>query len=187
VANTIREQYRKPRLQVLELAQNRDIFNVRIEAPSEPDERRYVTVQVKNVGRRYARGCVARARATLSPGVGGVKEVPLHWADTPVVFRTAGESHVDIASGSAWRLDVAFSRRVGAAWLASESALFGNYYSDAELVPGQHRVEILVTCDDSNTAVSHLRLAVSRVWHELNAAVEPQRRSISAVTGEAST
>ena len=104
MANTIREQYRKPRLEISELVQNKDIFNVKIEPPAEPDERRYVTVQVKNGGRRYARGCVARARATPLSGVGEAKEVTLHWADAPVMYRTTGESHVDIApGGSMWR------------------------------------------------------------------------------------
>ena len=137
VTNTIREHYRKPRLRILEFVQNRDIFNVRFDAPASPDERRYVTMQVKNVGRRYARGCVARATATPISGVSATRQVSLHWADTPIVYRTTGESQVDIAPGGLWRLDVAFSSKRGVTCLASDSALYGSYYSGRRASAGR--------------------------------------------------
>jgi hypothetical protein len=167
IANTARDQFRRPRLEILEFIQNRDIFNVRLDSS---DESRYITVQVKNVGRRYARGCVARAKAIPCAGRREAKEIALHWADTPITFRTCGESYVDIAPGGTWRLDVAFSNKVRqGACLASLSALHGNYFSDAELVAGQHMVEIKVTFEDGNYAMSRLRLTSSPTWHELNA------------------
>jgi hypothetical protein len=50
IANTARDQFRKPRLQIREFARSRDIFNINGGAP---DETRYVTLQIKNIGRRH--------------------------------------------------------------------------------------------------------------------------------------
>jgi len=172
VSNTLRERARRARLEIVDFIANRDIFNVRWNSSLGSDDVRFVTLQVRNKGRRYARGCVARAVAVPSSGIGEEKEVPLHWADTAVTYQTTGQPPVDIAPGGSWRLDVAFSRSSGqAAWLASTSALNGNHFNDSQLTTGQHSITIRVSFDDGDDASYRLRLTSSVLWSELNAAV----------------
>lgn len=173
IATTTRQRLRAPRLRFLEFAQNRDVFNFRVGAPGPGEDRRYVTLQVRNAGKKYARGCVARARATSADGKGVSREVALHWADTSVNYQTTGQSNVDIAPSGDWRLDVAFSRSTTPqCWLASHSALYGNYLGDAELPEGEYRVEVSVTFDDGDEEKAVLRLVSPKVWHELNAVLD---------------
>jgi hypothetical protein len=156
---------RRPRLRILRLEPGRDIFDV------DSRDRRFVTVQVKNLGRRFARGCVAQIEASSSPGRKDLRPLALHWADTPIEYTTTGARGVDIPPNGTWRLDVAFSRAGGkSAWLAEESALYGNYEADAELPVGDHLVTICVTFDDGNTARSTLQIKSSSSWSELTAA-----------------
>ena len=78
-------------------------------------------------------------------------------------------SGVDISPGGTWRLDVAFSNRTRqGTYLATHSALYGNYLPDAELTHGQHILEIRVTFDDGNYAMTRLQL-MAAAWDQLDA------------------
>jgi len=163
IAKAIWEFFRKSRLKVLAL-KGRDILTISIQPPAEPDERRYVTLRVKNIGRHFAHRCVAYAKL-----MGNGREVSLHWADTEIRYETGGRSsQVDIPPGFAHRLDVAFSSSRGkGAWLASEAALH-RYDDYAKLDAGQCLVKVRVTCEDGNIAVSWVRLRSSDLWHDFN-------------------
>jgi hypothetical protein len=167
LTSAFRNRLRRPQLRILDLNRKLDIFSFE---PGPGDKVRFVTVQVQNIGRQYASRCIARARIRPLPGTEARREVALHWADTPVIYRTTGESHVDIAPGGQWRLDVAFAKpSAQVAWLATESALYGNFFGDAELPPAQHDIELRVTFEDGNDAVRLLRITSSQKWDELDA------------------
>ena len=170
VTNTLLDRLRRPKLRILDLDREHNIFSFEA-GPG--DKARFVTVSVQNLGRRYASRCIARARIRPLPGARARREVALHWADTPVIYRTTGASHVDIAPGAQWRLDVAFAKpSERLAWLATESALYGNFRGDAELPPGQHEVELRVTFEDGNDAVRLLTVRSSHHWDELDASFD---------------
>jgi hypothetical protein len=163
---------RRARLRIM-IPDETDIFDISWKDPVE--ERRYITCNVKNVGRRTARGCVARAIATSVKAAGQPQEVPLHWADTELTYNTTGCGTVDIPPGSAWRLDVAISRSpMARCWLASIAALRGEVPGLA-LPEGAYNVEIIVTFDDGNEDRVSLRLGSPTDWHGLYATVVPRQ------------
>jgi hypothetical protein len=144
--------------------------------PESGRSERYVTLKVKNIGRRYARGSVAHATASPVHGGTPTKTVQLHWAeDSPPMNPATGTTlakvtAVDIEPNGTKRLDVAFSssRRQGCC-LASIPALNGNYLGDSHLAQGAYRVEVRVTSDNGQVSTSVLQLNSPRVWHDLNA------------------
>ncbi|SRR6266542_1129012 len=167
VSDALRDRYRRPKLRILDIDRNRNIFSFNY---GPQDDVRFVTVHIKNVGRKFARGCVAQARIKRSEAKEGMQEVALHWADTPVIYRTTGQAHVDVPPGGQWRLDVAFARpQHQCAYLATESALYGNFVDDAALLPGQHEVEIRATFDDGDDVIRTLRILCTKRWEELDA------------------
>lgn len=144
--------------------------------PESEQSERFVTLKVKNIGRRYARESVAHATATPVYGGGPTKTVQLHWAeDSPLMNPATGTTlakvtAVDIEPNGMKRLDVAFtsSRRSGCC-LASLPALNGNFLGDSHLEEGEYRVEVRVTSDNGQVSTSVLQLNSPRLWHDLNA------------------
>ena len=166
------EKYRKPRLKCQDFIQSRDIFSVEWDVGDATESRRFVTIIVKNIGRRYARGCVANATATPISGEDSPIEAPLHWADLPCTYRTTGNIPIDIAPGEKRRLDIAFSRSDHeGCCIASHSGMFGNFYGDSKLDVGEYQVKVVVTFDDGNVSTIMFRLFSSKEWYELNAQI----------------
>ena len=166
IARQAREYHRRPRLGCRKFAP-RDVFS--FDCP-EDEHRRVVTLVIQNIGRKSARGCIARATAQPLLGTGSLKSVALHWADIPIAYSSTGEAPVDIPAGGERRLDIAFctSLREGC-WLASLSAMNGNHLGDAELSEGDYRVDICVRFEDGDDCKYRLRIFAPRKWADLNA------------------
>jgi hypothetical protein len=174
IATYIKEHLHRARLQCEPFEPLGGIMDVPF--PESGQSERYVTLKVKNIGRRYARESVAHATATPVHGGAPTKTVQLHWAeDSPPMNPATGTTlakvtAVDIEPNGTKRLDVAFSssRRPGCC-LASLPALNGNYLGDSHLERGEYRVEVRVTSDNGQVSTSVLQLSSPQVWHDLNA------------------
>lgn len=169
----IRHLRRRPLLRIAPYDAGRDQRQFEMHAPAPVEWRRFITVQVENLGRRFAKSCVAFADAWRVDGVGGRLRVPLHWADQEPSFNSTGVVPVDIAPSWHHRLDVAFTRSSTqdrpCAWLASHVALRHQWYGDSVLTPGEWCVRIRVTFEDGNEAATDLRIVVSDRWDYLRA------------------
>src|SRR5579859_1194562 len=166
VFNALWGYFRRPRLRIIPAEQ---VDLLQFPMPDNTDERRYVTLRVRNDGRRSALRCTARAQL-----IGTAKDIGLHWADTAVFFETVGvASQIDIEPKSEHRLDVAFSsRNHNASWLASIAWLH-RFDDISRLGFGESQVDIRVTYDDGNIATCRLLLRYSG-WQDLNCKWAPQ-------------
>jgi hypothetical protein len=173
LGTALRQRSRRPRLEFSDFVSSRDIFNVQMHPPATPESRRYLTLKVINIGKKSARGCVARAKAQRLSGAGSERTVSLHWADVAISYQSTGAAPVDISPGGEHRLDIAFSSSLrGGCHLASHSALHGHYYDDFRLDEGEFRVEIGVTFEDGDEAEYKLLIVSPAVWDRLEAAID---------------
>jgi hypothetical protein len=162
----------RPVLHVRPFDKARDLDTWRVD--NSQLHQKVLTLEVKNLGKRLAKRCVATLNVLAAPP--GVRlrdtSMTLHWAGTSYINLDTGAHPVDIGAEPR-RLDVVFTRNTAGssgAWVAVPLALSQlNGAPQFHLPPGRYDVEVVITCEDGAGCRVGLTIESPAAWNQLAA------------------